>query len=148
MLFWRITAKLYVTSYFYFTSYMLNMFRKLLYPSSGAGDYSVELPHLVVLFFVRCVLEFRCGWVRVVSVLQAEAHILFSLQISTSTPLLFYTLTFNGIFWNYIYIYIYIYSSLISNKISKKQLSSRTLINVQYTKRSRQHIDIDIFVTR
>jgi len=26
---------------------------------------------LVVLFLVRCVLEFRCGWVGVVSVLQA-----------------------------------------------------------------------------
>jgi len=28
---------------------------------------------LVVLFLVRCVLDFRCGWVGVVSVLQAEA---------------------------------------------------------------------------
>ena len=28
---------------------------------------------LVVLFLVRCVLEFRCSWVGVVSVLQAEA---------------------------------------------------------------------------
>ena len=28
---------------------------------------------LVVLFLVRCVLQFRCGWVGVVSVLQAEA---------------------------------------------------------------------------
>ena len=28
---------------------------------------------LVVLFLVRCVLEFRCGWIGVVSVLQAEA---------------------------------------------------------------------------
>jgi len=28
---------------------------------------------LVVLFLVRCVLEFQCGWVGVVSVLQAEA---------------------------------------------------------------------------
>ena len=28
---------------------------------------------LVVLFLVRCVLEFRCGWVGVISVLQAEA---------------------------------------------------------------------------
>ena len=94
------------------------MFRTLIYPSSGAWDYSVELPHwsycswfdvcwsfgvvglewypccrlnvsdinisiirslrlfcwittLVVLFLVRCVLKFRCGWVGVVSVLQA-----------------------------------------------------------------------------
>jgi len=31
---------------FYFTSYVLHMFRTLIYPSSGACDYSVELPHL------------------------------------------------------------------------------------------------------
>jgi len=48
----------------YFTSYVLNMFRTLIYPSSGACDYSVELPH-VILFSVRNVLEFRCGWVGV-----------------------------------------------------------------------------------
>ena len=30
---------------FYFTSYVLNMSRTLIYPSSGACDYSVELPH-------------------------------------------------------------------------------------------------------
>jgi len=30
---------------FYFTSYVLNMFRTLIYPSPGACDYSVELPH-------------------------------------------------------------------------------------------------------
>ena len=29
---------------------------------------------LVVLFLVPCVLEFRCGWVGVVSVLQSEAY--------------------------------------------------------------------------
>ena len=29
----------------YFTSYVLNTFRILIYPSSGACDYSVELPH-------------------------------------------------------------------------------------------------------
>jgi len=29
----------------YFTSSMLNMFRTLIHPSSGACDYSVELPH-------------------------------------------------------------------------------------------------------
>ena len=27
------------------TMYVLNMFRTLIYPSSGACDYSVELPH-------------------------------------------------------------------------------------------------------
>ena len=30
---------------FYFTSYVLNMFRTLIYPSSGACDFVVELPH-------------------------------------------------------------------------------------------------------
>ena len=30
---------------FYFISYVLNMFRTLIYPSSGDCDYSVELPH-------------------------------------------------------------------------------------------------------
>jgi len=30
---------------FYFTSYVLNMFRTLIYPSSGICDYPVELPH-------------------------------------------------------------------------------------------------------
>jgi len=40
---------------------------------------------LVVLFLVRCVLEFRCGWVGVVSVLQAEA------TCNTDTTLVFYS---------------------------------------------------------
>ena len=30
----------------YFTSYVLNMFRTLIYPSSGTCDCAVELPHL------------------------------------------------------------------------------------------------------
>jgi len=30
---------------FYFSSYVLNMFRTLIYPPSGAWDFSVELPH-------------------------------------------------------------------------------------------------------
>ena len=34
-----------VTCYFYFTSYVLNMFRTLIYPSSGAYGSAVELPH-------------------------------------------------------------------------------------------------------
>ena len=58
---------------FYFT-YVLNMFRALIYPSSGACDFAVELPHrLLCSQFV--VLEIWCGWVWVVSVLQAEAHV-------------------------------------------------------------------------
>ena len=57
---------------FYFTSYVLYMFRTLIYPSSRACEYSVELQHWS-MFLVWCVLEFRFGWVGVVSVLQAEA---------------------------------------------------------------------------
>jgi len=41
----RIKDQLDVTCYFYFTSYVLNMFRTLIYPSSGARNYSVELPN-------------------------------------------------------------------------------------------------------
>ena len=48
------------------------MFQTLIYPSSGACDCAVELPH-VILFSVRCVLEIWCSWVWVESVLQAEA---------------------------------------------------------------------------
>ena len=46
------------------------MFRTLIYPSSGASDYSVELPHWSYYSWFD-VLEFRCGWVGVVSMLQA-----------------------------------------------------------------------------
>ena len=54
-----------------FTSYMLNMFRTLIYPSSGACDYSVELPHWSYCsWFDEC---WSFGVVGVVSVLQAEA---------------------------------------------------------------------------
>ena len=58
------------------------MFRSLIYPSSGVCDYSVELTTLVVLFLVRCVLEFRCGWFGVVSVLQAEAQLMMDILMS------------------------------------------------------------------
>ena len=44
-----------VTCYFYFTSYALNMFQTLIYPSSGAYDYSVELPHWSYVLGLMCV---------------------------------------------------------------------------------------------
>ena len=45
---------------FYFTSYVLNMFRTLIYPSSGACDCVVELPHRSSCSqFVVC---WRFGW--------------------------------------------------------------------------------------
>jgi len=62
---------------FYFTTYVLNMFRTLIYPSSGACEYSVELPHWSYCSWFDVCWEFRCGWVGVVSVLQAEAQFCF-----------------------------------------------------------------------
>jgi len=42
--------------------------------------------HVDLLFLVRCVLEIRCGWVGVVSVLQAEAQlVVLVLQPTTDT---------------------------------------------------------------
>ena len=52
---WRIKDQLDVTWYFYFTSDVLNMFRTLIYPSSGACDYSVELPHWSIVLGSICV---------------------------------------------------------------------------------------------
>ena len=42
---WRIKEPTWCHLLFYFTSYVLNMFRTLIYPSSGACDCVVELPH-------------------------------------------------------------------------------------------------------
>ena len=44
-----------VAYYFYFTSYALNMFWTLIYPSSGAYDYSVELPYWSCVLGTMCV---------------------------------------------------------------------------------------------
>ena len=44
---------------FYFTSYVRNMFRTLIYPSSGACDCAVELPHRS--FCSRFVVCWRFG---------------------------------------------------------------------------------------
>ena len=56
---------------FYFTSFILNMFRTLIHPSSGACDFSIVSPHW------SCVLVSMCFGVSVwlvvvVSVWQAE----------------------------------------------------------------------------
>ena len=42
---WGIKNQLIVTCYFYFTYYLLNMFRTLICPSSGACDCFDGLPH-------------------------------------------------------------------------------------------------------
>ena len=47
---------------FYFTSSVLNMFRSLIYLSSGACDFFLLYHHIGCVFLFRCVLEFRCGW--------------------------------------------------------------------------------------
>ena len=55
---WRLTNKrpTWCHLLFYFTYYALNMFRTLIYPSSGACD-CCWITTSVVLFSVRCVLE-------------------------------------------------------------------------------------------
>ena len=87
---WRMKDQLDVTCYFYFTFYVPNMFRTLIFPLSGAFDCVVELPHrsscsqFVVYwrFGVAgfewcsfCRLKHNC-WFWVVLVLQAEAQLL------------------------------------------------------------------------
>ena len=58
---------------FYFTYYALDMFRILIYPSSGACDCVDKLPHRSSCSqFVVC-WSFWCGWVLVVFVLQAAS---------------------------------------------------------------------------
>ena len=48
---------------FYFTSSMLNMFRILIHPSSGACDCSVVSPHwLCVLISTRVGISVWLGW--------------------------------------------------------------------------------------
>ena len=49
---------------------------------------------MVVLFLVRCVLEFRCGWVGVVSVLQAEAQLHLLFYFTSYVPNMFRTLIY------------------------------------------------------
>jgi len=40
---------------FYFTSSMLNMFRTLIHPSSGACDFSIVSPHWLCVLVSMCV---------------------------------------------------------------------------------------------
>jgi len=57
---------------FYFTSSMLNMFQTLIYPSSGACDFSIVSPHWLCVLISTCVGVSVC-LVGVVSVWQGEA---------------------------------------------------------------------------
>jgi len=55
---------------FYFTSYVLNRFRTLIYPSSGACDCAAQLPHWLFCFWFDVCWRFGA----VISVLQASAY--------------------------------------------------------------------------
>jgi len=57
---------------FYFTSSMLNMFRTLIHPSSGACDFSVVSAHWLCVLVSMCV-GVSVWLVGVVSVWQVEA---------------------------------------------------------------------------
>ena len=57
---------------FYFTSSMLNMFRTLILPSSGACDFSIVSPHWLCIL-VSMGVGVSVWLVGVVSVWQAEA---------------------------------------------------------------------------
>jgi len=47
----------------YFTSSMLNMFRTLIYPSSGACDFSIESTHWSCVLVSMCVgVSVWLGW--------------------------------------------------------------------------------------
>jgi len=48
---------------FYFTSSMLNMFRTLIHPSSGACDFSIVSPHWLCVLVSLCVgVSVWLGW--------------------------------------------------------------------------------------
>jgi len=59
---------------FYFTSYMLNMFRTLIHPSSGACGFSIVSPHWLCVLVSMCV-GVSVWLVGVVPVWQAEASV-------------------------------------------------------------------------
>ena len=60
---------------FLFHYIMLNMFRMLIHPSSGACDLFVELFHGSYIVQVRCVLVLRCGLAGLVRCSSASACI-------------------------------------------------------------------------
>jgi len=61
---------------FYFTSSMLNMFRTLLHPSSGACDFSILSPHWLCVLVSMCV-GVSVWLVGMVSVRQASVGLFF-----------------------------------------------------------------------
>ena len=63
-----------ITCYFYFTSICAQHVSDINISIIRSFRLLFWITTLVLLFLVRCVLEFRCGWVGVVSVLQAETY--------------------------------------------------------------------------
>ena len=59
---------------FYFTSFMLNMFRTLIHPSSGACDFSIVSPHWLCFLVVSMSVGVSVWLVGVVTVWQAEEN--------------------------------------------------------------------------
>jgi len=66
---------------FYFTSSMLNMFRTLIHPSSGACDISIVSPYWLCVIVSMCV-GVSVWLVGVVSVLQAEAQLKSEIKVN------------------------------------------------------------------
>jgi len=58
---------------FYFTSYVLNMFRTLIYPSSGACDCAVELPHWSYCSWFDVCWSFGVVWLECASACNTDA---------------------------------------------------------------------------
>jgi len=65
---------------FYFTSSMLNMFRTLIHPSSGACDISIISPHWLCVLVSMCV-GVSVWLVVVVSVWQSEAQLCVGVSV-------------------------------------------------------------------
>jgi len=65
---------------FYFTSSMLNMFRILIHPSSGACDFSVVSPHWLRVLISTC-FGVSVWLIGVVSVWKFEAQLCFNLHV-------------------------------------------------------------------
>jgi len=69
---WRIKDQLDVTCYFFFHFLCAQHDSDINTSIIRSLRLFCSITTLIVLFLVRCVLEFRCGWVGVVSVLQAS----------------------------------------------------------------------------
>ena len=75
---------------FYFTPSMLNMFRTLIHPSSGACDVFIVSPHWLCVLVSMCV-GVPVWLVGVVSVWQAELHEVSLFTTNVASSALLYT---------------------------------------------------------